>query len=44
MLARSLVDRDRLVAYFAEIEPELYRYPAIDPGSFRRRVEGAVTA
>lgn len=44
MLARGLVDRDRLVAYFAEIEPELYRYPAIDPGSFRRRVEGAVTA
>lgn len=30
------------VGYCEEIEPELYRYPAIDPGSFRRRVE-AVT-
>ena len=39
MLANTLVDRARLRAYFAEIEPQLYRYPAIDPRSFRRRVE-----
>jgi hypothetical protein len=41
MLTRGLVDRDRLRELFAEIEPELYRYPAIDPPSFRRRVECA---
>ena len=39
MLARGLVERDRLYRFYEEIEPELYRYPAIDPGSFRRRVE-----
>ena len=42
MLARELVDPGRLMAYFEEIEPDLYRYPAIDPPSFRRRVEGAL--
>ena len=44
MLARGLVESARLRAYFDEIEPELYRYPAIDPVSFRRRVEHAVAA
>lgn len=39
MLGRNLVDRERLKAFFAEIEPELYRFPAVDPGSFRRRVQ-----
>jgi hypothetical protein len=39
MVARGLVDRDRLRRCFDEIEPELYRFPAIDPPSFRRRVE-----
>ena len=42
MLARGLVERDRLRELFAEIEPELYRFPAIDPPSFRRRVESAL--
>lgn len=31
-------------AYFARIEPELYRFPAIDPAAFRRAVEGAFGA
>jgi hypothetical protein len=44
MLARGLVDRDKLGAYFVEIESELYRYPAIDPESFRRRVEATAGA
>lgn len=44
MLVRGLVDGDRLREFFAEIEPDLYRYPAIDPPSFRRRVEAAVEA
>ena len=43
MLTRGLVERDRLRELFAEIEPELYRYPAIDPPSFRRRVESTVS-
>ena len=29
----------RLSELFSVIEPELYRYPAIDPRTFRRRVE-----
>jgi hypothetical protein len=39
MITRGLVEPDRVLRLFDEIEPELYRYPAIDPGSFRRAVE-----
>jgi hypothetical protein len=39
LLRRGLVDDRRLCAYFAEIEPELYRFPAIDPADFRRSLE-----
>ncbi len=39
MLARGLVDPTELARRFAEIEPLLYRFPAIDPRSFRRAVE-----
>jgi len=39
MLARGLVDAERARRYFDAIEPELYRYPAIDGRSFRRAVE-----
>ena len=39
MHARSLIDPQRLLELFAAIEPQLYRYPAIDPRSFRRAVE-----
>jgi hypothetical protein len=39
MLARGLVTREELLARFAQIEPHLYRYPAIDPAAFRRAVE-----
>jgi hypothetical protein len=28
---------------FEEIEPILYRFPAIEPRAFRRKVEAAVT-
>lgn len=44
MISSRLVDRDRLLDAFAEIEPELYRFPAIDPRSFRKRVEAACAA
>jgi len=43
MLARDLVAAPQLLAYFEEIEPDLYRYPAIDPPSFRRAVEEAAS-
>src|ERR687888_2510183 len=39
MLDRGLIDREQALEYFDQIEPELYRFPAIDPASFRRRVE-----
>jgi len=42
MIERGLVDPGRLLAYFDQIEPELHRFPAVDPRSFRRHVEEAV--
>ncbi len=42
MLERDLVGREGLLAYLSAIEDELYRFPAIDPPSFRRAVEAAV--
>jgi len=42
MLAAELVTRDELREYFAEIEPRLYRYPAIDPHSFRNALDRAI--
>jgi hypothetical protein len=41
MLQRGLVDSGRALEYFGRIEPELYRYPAIDPPAFRRAAEQA---
>ena len=40
MLDRGLVDGQGLLAFLDAIEDELYRFPAIDPPSFRRAVEG----
>jgi hypothetical protein len=39
LVARGLVDRDRARSYFGEIEPHLYRFPAIDGRSLRERVD-----
>ncbi|MFY9551397.1 MAG: hypothetical protein WAU32_09630 [Thermoanaerobaculia bacterium] len=39
MVRRGLVPRGDLLGFYAKIEPALYRYPAIDPASFRRAVE-----
>jgi hypothetical protein len=44
MIERELVDPARTLEYFAEIENDLYRYPAIDPRAFRRRVEEILLA
>ena len=41
MIGRGLVAPSRLLEYFEQIEPDLYRYPALDPLSFRRAVEEA---
>ena len=41
LVAAGLVDPARALAYFAEVEPELFRYPAVDPRAFRRNVMGA---
>ncbi|HEU4430575.1 MAG TPA: hypothetical protein VFT98_17570, partial [Myxococcota bacterium] len=38
LIARGLVDRAALEQRFNEIEPLLYRFPAIDPASFRSAV------
>ena len=39
LLDAGLVVPSRALEYFDEIEPQLYRYPAVDPPAFRRRVE-----
>ena len=43
MLAAGMVEPARLAELFAAIEPELYRYPAIDPPAFRRRLRDALS-
>jgi hypothetical protein len=42
MLDRGLVDRDRLRELYEAIEPQLFRYPAIDAPAFRRKVNDAL--
>jgi len=42
LIARDLVEPRRVLSLFEQIEPQLYRYPAIDPRSFRHVVEQAV--
>lgn len=41
MVDRGLVDPVVAIGLFEQIESELFRYPAIDPPSFRARVERA---
>ena len=41
-LERGLVAPSRLLELFEAIEPELYRYPAVDPAAFREAVEELV--
>jgi uncharacterized nucleotidyltransferase DUF6036 len=43
LIRSGLVNTERLCGYFDEIEPQLYRFPAIDPPAFRERVEQART-
>ena len=39
MVRDRLVDPQRLAALFADVVPELYRYPAVDPPTLRAAVE-----
>jgi hypothetical protein len=39
LIDRGLVEPPRLRELFEAIEPHLHRYPAVDPPSFRRRLE-----
>lgn len=39
MLDRGLIERQRLQELYDAIEPMLFRYPAIDPRTFRRAVQ-----
>ena len=41
MIARGLVEPARLRELYDAIEPELYRYPAIDPPAFRGKLDAA---
>jgi len=43
MLDRGDVEPQRARQLFAAIEPQLYRYPAIDPPSFRAKVAAALS-
>jgi hypothetical protein len=38
----ELIEPARLTALFEAIEPDMVRYPALDPGSFRERLRAAV--
>jgi hypothetical protein len=42
MLASGLVKPDSLLELYDAVEPELYRYPAIDPGAFRRKLSAVL--
>jgi hypothetical protein len=42
MIARGLVEPSRLRELYDAIEPDLYRYPAIEPAAFRRKVNAAL--
>jgi len=44
MFETGVVESGRLLEFCEAIEPLLFRYPAIDPPSFRLRVERAARA
>ena len=44
MLSSGLVEPRRLLVLFEQIQPELFRYPAINPDTFRRAVLGVCAA
>jgi hypothetical protein len=43
LIKTNLVDPQKLIDLFSQIEDQLFKYPAIDPSSFRRAVELVVS-
>jgi hypothetical protein len=43
MLDGGLIDPERLAKLYEAIEPQLYRYPALDPSAFRRKLQEALS-
>jgi hypothetical protein len=41
MIDADMVDPQRARELFAEVEPSLFRYPAIDPGALRAKIDRA---
>ena len=39
MLRDGMIDKKNLLSFYKEIEPYLYKYPAIDPASFTEAVQ-----
>lgn len=44
MISRGCIQPHVALGYFKVIEPELYRFPALDPRSFRQAVEAILAA
>jgi hypothetical protein len=42
MLEGGLIDPGRLAELYEAVEPQLFRYPAIDPAAFRRKLRDAL--
>jgi len=42
MINNGFIEPDRLLELFSQIEPELYKYPALNPKEFRSAVERVV--
>lgn len=42
MIDGGLVDPEQLRGFYEQIEPELFRYPAIDPPAFRQKLDAAL--
>jgi hypothetical protein len=43
MIAQGLVEPGRLRELYQDVEPQLYRYPAIDPAALRRKLDAALS-
>jgi hypothetical protein len=44
MLERGLITARQVREQFSRMEPDLYRYPAVDPRSFREAVDALFPA
>jgi hypothetical protein len=43
MIAQGLVEPGRLRELYQDVEPQLYRYPAIDPAALRRKLDAVLS-